>query len=399
MTPAARVQAAIEILDQYLSGTPAEQALTGWARRSRFAGSKDRAAVRDHVFGALRCKRSFAALGGALTGRGLMLGALCATGEDADALFTGVGHAPQPLAPAELAAGHAPEPGPEACDIPDWLWPVWCDGLGDKAEQAAHALQSRAPVHLRVNLRKATREQAQAALTEEGIETAPHPAAASALEVSQGARRIRQSSAYMSGVVELQDAASQAVVEALPLRDGMRVLDYCAGGGGKTLAMAARADICLFAHDAAPRRMADLPARAKRAGVRVTTLTTRELASQAPFDLILCDVPCSGSGAWRRSPEGKWALTPEQLAGLNATQDQILREASALVGPAGVLAYATCSVLADENRDRIQTFCEDVSGWQCGSMQSWSPAGGTDGFFAAHLTSYENVGLDLRNHG
>lgn len=386
MTPAARLAAAIDILDQIAAGSPAEQALTGWARRSRFAGSKDRAAVRDHVFDVLRARRSLAALGGAETGRGLVLGLCRREGIDPATLFTGEGHAPAPLAAEELAAGHPPAPGAEAMDIPDWLWPEFAASLGHRAEPAAQVLQSRAPVHLRVNLAKTTRQEAIAALAADGVICTSHPAAETALEVVEGARAIRNSAAYLDGRVELQDAASQAVVEALPLRDGMRVLDYCAGGGGKTLALGARARLKLFAHDAAPRRMRDLPARAERAGLKVSLVEGAEVDQKAPYDLVLCDVPCSGSGSWRRAPEGKWLLTPEGLDQLNATQDQILDRAAGLVAPQGMLAYATCSQLDRENGERIDAFLARHPGWRCTWRHAWPVEGGTDGFFAAHLT-------------
>lgn len=386
MTPAARVQAAIEILDTILAGKPAEQALTGWARRSRFAGSGDRAAVRDHVFGALRCRRSHAALGGAETGRGLMLGGLRAAGGDPAEIFTGMGHAPAPLTTQEAGAGAPAKDAAERLDLPDWLWPRFRDSLGDAAEPCARALQNRAPVHLRVNARRADPAQAQDSLLSDGIETTPHPAAPMALEITDGARRLRQSQAYRDGLVELQDAASQAVVAGLPLRAGQRVLDYCAGGGGKTLAMGAQADVTLFAHDAAPARMRDLPERAARAGLTVTQLESDTLADHGPFDLVLCDVPCSGSGAWRRAPEGKWRLTEAQLMQLLDTQAAILRDVTPLVAAGGTLAYATCSLLRDENEAQVARFLSETPGWTCDFQRRWSVAQATDGFFAAHLT-------------
>lgn len=386
MTPAARAQAAIEILDTILSGTPAEQALTGWARRSRFAGSKDRAAVRDHVFDILRTLRSCAAHGGAMTGRGLMLGALRLAGVDPDTVFCSAPYAPAELSEAERDSGSAPLDGAESLDLPDWFWPLWQDSLGDRAEDAAIALKHRAPVHLRVNLLKSNPEQASQSLSQDDVTVEPHPAAETALLVQDGARRIRGSRAYMSGLVELQDAASQAVVETLPLRDGMRVLDFCAGGGGKTLALAARARLDLFAHDAAPRRMRDLPERARRAGADVTILETSELAGSGPFDLVLCDAPCSGSGSWRRAPEGKWSLTPEKLADLCKTQAEILEQAAELVSPGGTLAYATCSVLADENAGQINQFLAQTPGWRKVRDDSWMVSDGTDGFYLALLT-------------
>ncbi|WP_375173215.1 RsmB/NOP family class I SAM-dependent RNA methyltransferase [Pseudooceanicola sp.] len=387
MTPAARIAAAADLLDQILAGTPAEKALTGWARRSRFAGSKDRAALRDLVYDALRCRRSHAWLGGAETGRGLMLGGLIAAGTDPATLFTGDGHAPAPLSDAEATQAAQPPaltgaPEPVACDMPDWLWPLLTASLGDQTRAVCQALRHRAPVFLRVNLRKGDRDRAIASLARDGVEAREHPQVATALEVTSGPRRVAQSAAYLDGLVELQDAASQDVTAQIPLRDGMTVLDYCAGGGGKTLAMAARADARFTAHDANPARLADLPARATRAGVEVT-VTDRP---QGPFDLVLTDVPCSGSGSWRRAPEAKWTLTAERLSALNTTQDQILDQAAALVAPGGSLAYVTCSILACENGDRAAAFLARHDGWRMEEERHWHPDTGGDGFYLARFT-------------
>jgi 16S rRNA (cytosine967-C5)-methyltransferase len=379
MTPGARAAAAIAVLDRVLAGEPAEKALTNWGRASRFAGSGDRAAVRDIVFDALRRKRSAAALGGGLTGRGLVLGLCRMAGEEA--LFSGEGHAPAPAGTDD--AGHVPS-GAEALDLPDWLLPGLRDSLGARLEPVAEALRSRAPVFLRVNSGKATLDGALAALAAEGITALPHPLAGTALEVTANARKVQASAAYRDGLVELQDAASQAVVEALPLADGMRVLDHCAGGGGKTLAMAARARLRLHAHDIAPRRMADLPERAKRAGVAVT-LTERPEAA-APYDLVLVDAPCSGSGSWRRDPEGKWALTPERLDRVLSEQAAILDRAAAMVAPRGWLAYVTCSLLTVENGAQVDRFqARHPQGWTREVERSFLPLDGGDGFFLCIL--------------
>lgn len=380
MTPSARLSAAIAILDRWLAGQPAEQALTNWGRASRFAGSGDRAAVRDLVFDAIRCRRSFAALGGAETGRGLILGGLRAQGIDPASLFTGEGHAPAAL--TEAYHGRAPE-GLEALDCPDWLEAPLRDALGDAFAPVMQAMRARAPVFLRVHTGRASLPEVQAALAAEGIETKLNQLAKNALEVTENARKIQNSAPYRNGLVELQDASSQAVIEALPLQDGMRVLDLCAGGGGKTLAMAARAKLSLFAHDADPRRMADLPARAARAGARITLTARPEDA--APFDLVLTDVPCSGSGSWRRAPEGKWRLTPERLAQLTDIQAQILDRAAGLLGPRGVLAYATCSMLGCENDAQIDAFLHRHPGFEARARRSFTPLEGGDGFFLAVL--------------
>ncbi|MGC9369711.1 MAG: RsmB/NOP family class I SAM-dependent RNA methyltransferase [Paracoccaceae bacterium] len=387
MTPAARIAAAIELLDAVLAGEPAEKALTTWARRSRFAGSKDRAAIRDHVFDALRCRRSYAALGGSETGRGLLLGALRAAGRDPAEIFTGEGHAPAPLTAEEaaLTLSEADLPEEVALDCPGWLAPRLRASLGADFAPVMQALRQRAPVFLRVNLRRVTPAEAQARLADEAIATAPHPLSGTALEVLENARRVQGSAAFREGLVELQDAASQAITDLLPLRDGMSVLDYCAGGGGKTLAMAGRAKARFHAHDAAPRRMRDLPARARRARVQVTLLQGGEVTARAPFDLVLCDVPCSGSGAWRRSPEAKWRLTPEDLERLTATQAAILDRAAPLVAPGGCLAYATCSVLDDENAAQVAAFLARHTGFTQEDSRRLTPLDGGDGFFVAVL--------------
>ncbi|MCF6315078.1 MAG: RsmB/NOP family class I SAM-dependent RNA methyltransferase [Marinosulfonomonas sp.] len=385
MTPAARLSAAIEILDDILEGTAAEKALTNWARHSRFAGSKDRAAVRDHVFSALRCKRSYGHLGGAGTGRGIVLGLLRAQGMPPADMFTGEGHAPTPMSDEEAAYSATPA-GNVALDCPDWIAPLLQASLGDDFAAVCHALQHRAPVFLRVNPRMGSREQAITVLAAENITAVAHPLSETALEVTQNPRRVHLSEPYNEGHVELQDAASQAVVDLLPISEGDRVLDYCAGGGGKVLAMAARIEARYFAHDANPKRMQDLAARATRARAFISELPSEEVAEAAPFDLVLCDVPCSGSGAWRRSPAGKWGFDQEQLDDLRQTQQEILGAAAGLVAPSGVLAYTTCSLLDAENSEQIARFLAAHSDWTCTAQHRFTPLDGGDGFFCALLT-------------
>ena len=378
MTPSARAAAAIAALDRILPGEPAEKVLTGWGRAARYAGSGDRAAVRDIVYDCLRCKRSFAAVGGAMTGRGLVLGAARTVGLVAQ-WFDGATHGPAPVGDEP---GRAPQ-RLEALDCPDWLAPRLEAALGADFAATMQALRARAPVFLRVNAGKATPDRAVAALAVEGIAAQPHPLARNALEVIGNARKIQNSTTYAEGLVELQDAASQAVAEAVPLRDGQRVLDLCAGGGGKTLALAARARLVLLAHDANPRRMADLPARAARAGAVVTLTDNPE--KTAPYDVILADVPCSGSGSWRRDPDGKWALTEARLAALCALQAEILDRAAQLAAPGATIAYATCSLLRAENEDQVAAFLLRHPGWHLTQSRRFSPLQGGDGFGLALL--------------
>ena len=386
MTPAARIAAAIEVLDQILSGESAEKALTTWGRKNRFAGSKDRAAIRDHVFDALRRRRSFGALGGAETGRGIMIGALRQQGVPPEAMFTGEGHAPAPLSAAELITLDLGScPAPVRLDIPDWLHARFTESLGSQTEAVLQALQSRAPVTLRVNLRKADRDSAVALLAQDGVICRIHPQVRTALQVIENERKIQVSQAYLTGVVELQDAASQAAILRLPLVPGGRVLDYCAGGGGKALGIAALHDGPVYAHDIAPERMRDLGPRAGRAGVNVTQLPTAKVNAQGPYDLILLDAPCSGSGTWRRAPEAKWRLTASDLERLCKIQSGLLRDAAPRVGPGGTLAYATCSVLRDENRAQVDAFVAAHPGWVLVDEMQLLPGPLWDGFYIALL--------------
>ncbi|MCZ4260102.1 RsmB/NOP family class I SAM-dependent RNA methyltransferase [Limimaricola sp. G21655-S1] len=381
MTPAARVAAAIGVLDDCLGGMPVEKALLRWSRASRFAGSKDRAAVRDLVFGGWRRRRSAAHAGGAETGRGIMIGWLRQHDTDPAAIFTGLNHAP-----ALLTSEETQLPGEAAAairhDLPDWLWERFSRDLGADAETSAQALRDRAPVFLRVNPRRGDIDAAMDALARDGVEAVAHDEVAGALRVVSGERAVSRGEAYSEGLVELQDAASQAAMLRLPLQDGQSVLDYCAGGGGKALALAARAKIGVTAHDISAARMRDIPARAARAGVRI------ELAERLEglkADLVLVDAPCSGSGTWRRDPDGKWRLTPERLADLARLQAELLDQAARHVAPGGSLAYATCSVLSEENDAQVAAFLARCPGWVQRDRMQRLPGPDGDGFFLARF--------------
>lgn len=379
MTPGARVAAAIEILDKINTGAAAEQALTAWARGSRYAGSKDRAAVRDHVFDVLRARRSL----GDGTGRDLMIGLLARDRFDVDAYFNGEGHAPTTLTDEERSARATPTELTQAAkhDLPDWLWPLWQESLGADAAPAALAQQARADVFLRVNQRRGTMETAAKSLADEGIVTIPHPTVTGCLRVTENPRRVKNAAAYTDGLVELQDASSQFAVGAVPVTPDGSILDYCAGGGGKALAFADQYQASVFAHDIAPQRMADLPNRAARAGMQITQVATADLATQAPFDVVFCDAPCSGSGTWRRTPDAKWRLTASRLAALQAMQAEVLDAAAPMVRAGGVLVYATCSILREENDVAVDQFLMRHAGWRIVERHQLLPGVDGDGFY------------------
>ncbi|MEZ7812654.1 MAG: 16S rRNA (cytosine967-C5)-methyltransferase [Paracoccaceae bacterium] len=389
MTPAARCASSIEILDNILLGQAAEQVLTNWARGHRFAGSGDRAAIRNLVYDALRCKRSYAAQGGALTGRGIIIGGLIQAGQDLGQIFTGEGYAPTALTASDgVGKMLADLPQSVRLDCPEELAELLKISLQTNFEPVMHALKSRAPLFLRVNQSRLSVLEAIAALEDDGIETKLCESVEFALEVTKNPRMVQNSWAYLSGAVEIQDLSSQAVIAVLPDTKNMRILDYCAGGGGKTLALAARGNAKLFVHDAHARRMVNLPARAKRAGAEIITLETADLMPNGPYDLVLTDVPCSGSGSWRRDPESKWAITPEGLALKTLLQAKILDDTSSLVVQGGLLVYITCSILACENQQQILEFLVRNQKFKSVSEHSFLPLSGGDGFFVSVLKKF-----------
>jgi len=300
-------------------------------------------------------------------------------------VFTGQQYAPPVLSDTEQQQHDlAAAPREVHLDLPDWLMPQLTDSLGDDLDAVAEVLRHRAPVYIRVNLARASRTEAARRLAADGVGTKPAKLSATALEITENPRKLQQSSAYRDGLVEPQDVASQAVVDSLP--DAPRVLDFCAGGGGKSLALAARTGTTVYAHDTNPARMRDIPVRAARAGAEIPLLDAAGVSQNAPFDLVFCDAPCSGSGAWRRSPEAKWGLDQDRLTKLMQIQFGILDEASQFVSATGYLAYATCSLLECENANRIKEFLSGHSDWKLPLERTFTPLDGGDGFYVTVLT-------------
>lgn len=361
MTPAARISAAIEILDNWLAGSALEQAFLKWSRNSRFAGSKDRAAIRDHIFTAARRKLSDAALGGArsedeITGRRLMIGQLRRLGHDLDGLFFDHPYAPNPLSAHEREMLNQPVnwPAPHwKLDIPEAFYACWIAEMGEAGEEAARLNQERAPMTLRVNTALSSREQVITSLIGEGREVTPHETVKTALLMTHGNPTTTQ--AYLKGLVEIQDAHSQELINRLPAlsRDGA-ILDYCAGGGGKALAAYAKWRREVVCYDINPHRMRDIADRAERGHAKLSPLSH---APDAPeYACVLVDAPCSGTGSWRRAPDGKWSMTPQRLDDLVTLQREILTDASRCVAPGGMLYYMTCSLLPSENQHQAEWF-------------------------------------------
>ncbi|WP_379921199.1 RsmB/NOP family class I SAM-dependent RNA methyltransferase [Erythrobacter sp. R86502] len=391
MTPAARVQAAIELLDAIIpaargKGAPADRIIADYFRARRYAGSKDRRAVRDLVYRAIR-------LCGPVpeSGRAAML-AVAVQDEAVAALFDDSPHGPAPRGEGEEAA--------KSALAPKWLAAAL--RASDLGGVEIAALLGRAPLDLRVNALKADR--ASLTLPEQGEELV----SAQGLRFPSGTAA-EQWDGYADGAFEVQDLGSQLIVEALPIAAGDTIIDLCAGGGGKTLALAARLGnaASIIAADTDKRRLGNLAPRAARAGAAVDHIVlldpNREMRALGPWagkaDHVLVDAPCSGSGTWRRSPEGRWRLDPAELARLNALQDHVLALAAQLVRPGGSIGFVTCSVLDAEGPDRVAAFLAQHPGWRSESLSLplGRPRGGgvrldphhdgTDGFFIACLRS------------
>ena len=383
MTPGAHIAAAIEVLDQILAGKKAEASLIKWGRSNRFAGSADRNAIRDLVFDALRQKNSLTKRSKNISGRSWIITLLKKSEVNLDDYFGATRYSPPKIKKWELDLLPI-ENESDLYDIPDWLWPKWKASLGIKAIEVANTLKERANIFLRVNIIKGTRQDAIQALEKDGILSKFHPTVSTALIVNKGTRKIKNSEAYNIGLVELQDASSQASVLKLNIDQNGPILDFCAGGGGKSLALSAYLNKPIFAYDANFERMKDLPNRARRSGANIRVIKSNDL-KKSHYGLVFCDVPCSGSGSWRRDPEGKWSLTLQDYERILSLQQNILTTASQLVKTNGNLVYATCSILKDENKAQIQKFLENENDWVFQKEKFSIPSELGDGFYFSIL--------------
>lgn len=387
MTPSARVQAAIELLDAIIraareGGAAADTLIARYFAERRYAGSKDRRAVRELVYGAVRALGELPA-----SGRAAMLAMI----EDGDAradVFTGPPHGPAPVGANEQTAIKGVAPA--------WLVDrLTTSGL---SREEIDALIDRAPLDLRVNRRLTTPDAVIATLgAGEAIAGLPD-----ALRLPAGV-----DVSALEGQVEVQDAGSQVAAMAAMASPGMSVIDLCAGAGGKTLALAAAMDNqgIILATDTDRARLSNLPPRANRAGVSIVSTRLLDPGKEAgaledwrgQADVVLIDAPCSGTGTWRRNPEARWRLNPSRLAKLVATQAMLLELGSTLVKPGGALIFIVCSLLDEEGADQIYRFLGARPGWQAATLDlpAGTPHGSgirltplrdsTDGFFVARL--------------
>ncbi|MGC9953581.1 MAG: RsmB/NOP family class I SAM-dependent RNA methyltransferase [Rhizomicrobium sp.] len=400
MTPSARLQAVIDIL-QGLEATaqPADRFLRDWFRARRYAGSKDRAAISERAYAILRHRSSFAWRMGSGDARALVIASLLAEGLSANAiadLFDGKGYGAAALSQDERRALSSPPQGePPLCvrgEFPPFLEAELVRAFGPALLDEMTAMQARAPVDLRVNILKASRETVLEALRADGFAVEPTPFAPHGLRFppGEGSAKLGAMPLFAKGAFEFQDEAAQIAALLCAAKPGMRVLDLAAGAGGKSLALAAlmRNMGEIVAHDTNPGRLRALAPRAARAGATIVhPWPERPLGA---FDVVLIDSPCSGTGTWRRQPELRWRTTPDGLQALTGLQDELLEQGAALVAAGGRLVYATCSILPGENEDRVARFLSRHAGFAVLSASAvWLEATGTtpppgmDRFFKA----------------
>lgn len=430
MTPAARLSAAIEVLDDIVQRRrPAADALKDWGLSRRFAGSKDRAAIASLVYDALRRRASSAFAMGADSSRALVLGMLAGlrglSEPEIAQLCSGEQHAPAPLSAAESAelAGFDLAGAPDwvRADVPEWLWPSFVAGFGEAAPAEGAALAGRAAVDIRVNRLKAARDEVRMALDHLSPEIGALSPDALRFRPGPDGRgpSLQSEPGFFDGAFEIQDEGSQLVTLLSGAKPGDTVIDLCAGAGGKALALAALMANRgrLVATDLDSRRLAPLHDRLARSGAGIVEIRIprsrgheplADLAGQA--DLVLVDAPCTGSGTWRRNPDAKWRVRPGALAERIKDQAQVLDRAARLVRPGGRIAYVTCSVLPEENDAAVEACLGRHSGVTVLDVTALlaSPAGefgllacfatrhglqlsprrtGTDGFYVAVLAA------------
>ena len=420
-----RLAAAIDILGEIEARhRPAAEALKDWGARHRFAGSGDRAAIGNLVFDALRRRLSHAARMGDDGARAAALAVLRwdwgMNGDEIAALCDPEAHGPTPLTAAERTAlerDNFGAPDWARADVPEWLWPSFARAFGENAAAEGEALAARAPVDLRANTLKVSREKVLKALAALGAVETPYSPWGLRISAPAGGARsphVEADAAFLKGWVEVQDEASQIAVALAGAKPGMQIADVCAGAGGKTLALAAALENTgqVHAYDRDKHRFAPIYARLQRAGARNVQAHAPGsglAALQGKMDLVFVDAPCTGSGVWRRRPDAKWRLRPGALEQRRRDQAEALDFAAALVKPGGRLVYATCSVLPEENEDQIAAFLARAPGWARAplafdvlgddfrgrfaredSAVRLSPRStGTDGFFVAGLRKHE----------
>jgi 16S rRNA (cytosine967-C5)-methyltransferase len=393
MTPAARIQASIEIVEG-LSRTAqaADKFVRDWFGARRYAGSKDRANVAERVYAVLRHRASAGWRMGSDAPRALVIGSLLNEGVSADdiaALFGSSTYAPAALSDDERAA-IARDPGSPPPHVvgeyPEWLEPELVRAFGDRQADEMAAFNTRGTVDLRVNALRADRNDIITGLRALDVKAERTPYSPYGIRIQSAERlsALEQTQFFQTGAFEFQDEASQIAAILCGAKPGMRVLDLAAGAGGKSLALAAimQNKGHILAFDDEGSRLKPVRPRARRAGANIIGVTEKRGGhhwGNGRFDVVLVDAPCSGSGTWRRNPELKWRLTPERLDAVMRVQSWLFADGARHTQPGGRLVYATCSILPRENEDQVDAFLAAHPDFRAiDAADAWRDATNTD---------------------
>lgn len=380
-------QSVIEILDTYLNEAKIDSVLRKWAIKHRFAGSSDRRKIKDIIFDIIRQKKSCEHVGGGFSGRNLLIGYLKLKGTELSSVFDNSKFGPEELTIKEqnINVDFSNLSNIYELDFPSWLIPILRRSLLNEFSYVVKALRNRSHIQLRVNLKKISRLNAMKKLQKNNIKCEINELCSTALNVLNGAQHILTSPCFENGFVELQDAGSQLVSELIEINYNDKVLDMCAGAGGKSLAIScgAELDATYFAWDINFDRMKDIDARSKRAGVKIEKVI--KLSSKSFYNKIIIDAPCSGSGSWRRDPEGKWRLDEDILDNYVKTQKELILKGLKLLAPRGQILYITCSILDIENGKLIDDLISSVLSLKLVRSISLVPSSKSDGFYGAVL--------------
>ena len=393
----ARANAAISILDNFLVGQNLNSVLSIWAKNNRYAGSSDRESIRNIVFDVLRVKKTLTSVlekeKQPINGRALVFLHSVFYSLNLNDIFTGQEYGPEKLSIFEKEFSKISKENINGCfgiidNIPDFLTAEFKRSLGKKFEKVMRLLEKRAPISIRVNPLKSDISSILECLSLEGIEGKKSKIVRYGIDIIGNPRRLTQIQAFKDGCFEVQDLHSQKIIEDLPLDEHTKVLDYCAGAGGKILSIACslKGNGKFYIHDIDEKKLKEADLRAERAGVKFKRLEVEKLQNyRCSFDYIVADVPCSGSGAWRRNPQQKWRITPESLNEILTRQTVILDEVKDLLKKNGYIFYITCSLLKIENEEVIQKFLIDNKYFRLVNKKNVTIDNNGDGFFCAVL--------------
>lgn len=415
----AQIQTAIELIEHHKeTPKPIDKLMASFFKARRYIGSKDKGVIADTVYNVFRRQGEINyildTLNAEQTARHQLIIFCLIENKDVTDIFSGIAYAPEKLSSAEKKMSKSnifsilkKAPDHIKLNLPEWVCSKLKNDFESNWEDVAKSLHGRAPTDIRVNKQKTSKRQLLKNLKELGFEFEETPYSSYALRM-QSRKSLFGTDAFKNGHFEVQDEGSQLIAQACGASQGLKVVDFCAGAGGKTLALTdnMRGKGTIYACDIHERRLGEMPKRLKRAGV-ADIVRTVLLSSETDkwvkrhkdhMDIVLIDAPCSGSGTWRRSPDALWKLSPENLKNLAETQKNILNSACRLVKEGGTLIYATCSIFKEENHQQVSKFLADHPEFELVDLFNEShPLAGqqllqltpyehhTDGFFMAKM--------------